>query len=197
MRSTRTCINILLALVCFQLGGGLTAVAAESPAANPSTTNAPSKAPAPKTKGRKPKLPTHLRVHVEAKRELPERSLPAEVGRSTTPLRYNVERLPILNEVHIINASLVNQPGGFQVRIKFNSMGTKLLESYSAAAAGRHLLILTDIDGEARWLAAPLLRQRIGDGTLAFTPDATREEMERLVQGINKAIEKERKQWLQ
>ena len=38
--------------------------------------------------------------------------------------------------------------------------------------------------GELRWLAAPILQQRIRDGLLVFTPDATREEAERIVRGL-------------
>ena len=38
---------------------------------------------------------------------------------------------------------------------------------------------------EARWLAAPRISQRIKDGVLVFTPDATREEAERIVRGLN------------
>ena len=45
---------------------------------------------------------------------------------------------------------------------------------------------------EGRWLAAPLIRQRISDGTLSFSPDASREEMERLVFGLNEALRKEK-----
>ncbi len=191
MRSPRIAFNILLALVL-----NLASFAVE--AADSAPTNAAAAERAKDVKPKKPKKPKPLnkiRIHVEAKRELPERSLPAIVGR-TSALVFNCEKIPILNESHVENALIVDQPGGFQVRIRFNSMGSKLLESYTAAAAGRHLCIIADIDGEGRWLAAPLVRQRLGDGTLSFSPDASREEMDRLVNGLNELVRKEKKRWL-
>lgn len=203
MRSHPIAFNILLVLTLALASHALRA--AEDPAPRntaSSTASAPTNgsaadksAPAKAKKPKKPKPLDRLRVHVEAKRELPERSLPAVVGR-TSPMAYNVEKVPILNESHVEHAVLVDQPGGFQVRIQFNSMGSKLLESYTAATAGRHLCVITDIDGEARWLAAPLVRQRIADGTISFSPDASREEMERLVFGLNEMVRKEKKRWL-
>jgi hypothetical protein len=38
---------------------------------------------------------------------------------------------------------------------------------------------------EGRWLAAPQVRKPIEDGYIAFAPDATREEAERIVRGLN------------
>ena len=55
---------------------------------------------------------------------------------------------------------------------------------------------MTDVDGEARWLALPLIRQRIGTGVLAFSPDTTRDVAQRLVQGLNAEAERTRRQWL-
>ena len=42
--------------------------------------------------------------------------------------------------------------------------------------------------GQARWLAAPMINKRISDGNYVFTPDATREEAERIVRGVNNVI---------
>lgn len=211
MRTAPHRINPLLvpacvALLFLSLGPipGLGAHAAES---SPPPTSAPTSAtatagdadgksaPAKPAKKKKRKQIFSLRVHVEAKRELPERCIPARVGR-TNPLDYTVEKLPILTENHLQRAAIVEQPGGFLIRVRFDTLGAKILESYTAAAAGRHLLVVTDIEGEARWLAAPLVRQRLGDGTFAFTPDASREEAEQLVNGLNKDIEKAKKRWL-
>ena len=36
-----------------------------------------------------------------------------------------------------------------------------------------------------RWLAAPVISRRIADGVLIFTPDATREEADEIVLGLN------------
>lgn len=181
--------NVLLAAVlsavCLQFAG--TALAADE--------GKPETKPKNSQKEKKPKLIKSIRVYVETKHDIEERSLPAVVGRSS-PMKFMVEKLPILNEVHVEAAALVDQPGGFEVRVKFNSLGARILESYTAAAAGRHLLIMTEIDKEGRWIAAPLIRKRLGDGNLTFTPDASRDEMDRLVKGLNQLVEKNRKQWL-
>lgn len=204
MRSARSCFNLLLTALLLALFPAFPAPsiqAADTPDTPQEPTNPGAAAEAEhgkdtKKKKRKPKPIKVLRVHVEARRDLPQRSLPAEVGRRN-PLPYNIEKLPILSEQNIERVSVVDQPGGFQVRVKFDSTGTRLLESYTAAAAGRHLIVATEIDEETRWLAAPLVRQRIGDGVLAFSPDASREEMERMVRDIAANQRKEkRNRWL-
>jgi hypothetical protein len=50
---------------------------------------------------------------------------------------------------------------------------------------------------ESRWLAAPIVRKRIGDGKLIFTPDATREECDTIVTGLNAVAKKvkEKSNW--
>lgn len=187
MRAARVCFNLLLAAFLFHQLWSNRATAGQA-------TNAPAAANG-KKKEKKPKPIKAIRIHVESRHDLPERSLPASVGHEN-PLQITVEKLPILNEVHVEHAALLDQPGGFQVQLKFNSMGARILESYTAAAAGRHLAIMTDVDGEARWLALPLIRQRIGTGVLAFSPDTTRDVAQRLVQGLNAEAERTRRQWL-
>lgn len=163
--------------------------------ASPGTASEPAAAKSRKKKEKKPKPIKSIRVYLETRHDIPERSLPAVVGRSSA-MKFTVEKLPILNEVHVEAAALIDQPGGYEVMVKFNSIGTRILESYTAAAGGRHLVIMTEIDKEGRWIAAPLIRRRIGDGRLVFTPDASREDMDRLVKGLNQLVEKNRKQWL-
>jgi hypothetical protein len=46
---------------------------------------------------------------------------------------------------------------------------------------------------ENRFLGAPLITKRITDGVFVFTPDATREEAERIVAGLNNVIAKLKK----
>jgi preprotein translocase subunit SecD len=172
MRAARPCINLLLALALFAAGA---AGCASS------------------DKKEKAKYLKHVRVHVETRHDIPERSMPAELSNG---MRYMVERLPILNENHVSGAAILDSQGGYQVELRFDDMGTRILESYTSAAAGRHLAIMADIDGEGRWVAAPLIRRRIANGVLAFSPAASREDMERLVQGLNREVERRRKQWL-
>lgn len=195
MRSARCCFNLVLAGLC--LAFSRPTPASEPPAPPAKSTPAASETRPKSAKARKPKPIKVLRVHVESRRDLPQRSLPAPVGRSE-PMIFRIEKLPILIEQNVDAVTLVDQPDGFQVRIQFDSTGTRILESYTAAAVGRHLILATEIDGEVRWLAAPLLRHRIGDGTLTFTPDASREEMERMALDLAKAKRKERRnRWIQ
>ncbi|MGE3308597.1 MAG: hypothetical protein AB7O66_01410 [Limisphaerales bacterium] len=184
---------LLLAYLLAPSSSAWGAAAATESKPEPETTAKPDSKKSRKAK--KPKLIKNIRVYLETKHDIEERSLPAVVGRSS-PMKFMVEKLPILNEVHVESARLLDQRGSFQVQIKFNSLGSRILESYTAAAAGRHLLIMTEIDDEGRWIAAPLIRRRLGDGKLVFSPDATREQMDLLVRGLNELVEKNRKQWL-
>ena len=43
---------------------------------------------------------------------------------------------------------------------------------------------------ENRWLAAPVIPSRIGNGVLTFTPDASREEADQIVLGLNNVAKK-------
>lgn len=206
MRSRPTRINpvlcIALLLGVLLIPTTLRPARAADPAANAPATAEPSADSAKekdKDKARKKKKPKPIksfRVHIEARRDLPQRSLPAKVGRQS-PMAYNIEKLPILFEQNVTSLTVVDQPWGFEVRVKFDSPGTRLLENYTSAGVGRHLIVATEIEGEVRWLAAPLIRQRISDGTLTFSPDASREEMERMVRDIAAQLRKERRnRWL-
>jgi hypothetical protein len=71
-------------------------------------------------------------------------------------------------------------------------VGGWLLEQYTTANKGKHLAISAEF-GEMRWLAAPKITQRLGEGRLVFTPDATREEAERIVDGVNRVAKRAQK----
>ncbi len=137
----------------------------------------------------------YLRIHLETRHDIPQRSMAVEVGRST-PMRFTVEKVPILSENQVESAALIEQSGGIEVRLKFNPEGAMALQNYTSAAVGRHLVLMTDIDEEVRWIAAPLIRGRMDDGVLIFTPAATKAEMERLVRGLNGEVRRKKKQWL-
>lgn len=187
MRMSTAWFNILLA--CLLLPWGLDLRAAEASEGAP---------PQEKRtrKSKKPKPVKHVRVYVETRHDIAERSLAATVGKSN-PMAFQVEKLPILNEVHVEQAALIEEAGTYQVQLRFNSLGSRVLEAYSAGAVGRHFVIMTQIDEEARWIAAPLIRRRLGDGVLRFVPDASREDMQRLVNGLNGEIAKKKKRWLE
>ena len=81
--------------------------------------------------------------------------------------------------------------------MQFDRHGSWLLEQYSTQNLGRHFAIFSQFAAppdqklnQGRWLAAPKLTQRITNGVLTFAPDATREEAEQIVVGLNNVAKK-------
>lgn len=72
----------------------------------------------------------------------------------------------------------------YAIRIIFDSTGTILLDELTTSNKGRHIAIFCQF-GDIRWIAAPLITQKNLNGVFVFTPDATREEAERIVRGLN------------
>jgi hypothetical protein len=136
-----------------------------------------------------------LRVHIEVN--------PDEMGTSQTisvlrsdPVQVTIAKDPILTEANIITAKVLESPGGFAIEIQFDETGAWTLEHYSASYLGKHFVIFGQwgeklVNG--RWLAAPLITRRIGDGKLVFTPDASRDEAGQLVLGLNNVGKKNQK----
>jgi preprotein translocase subunit SecD len=138
-----------------------------------------------------------LRVHIEVNADNAGDLSTAQtisVLRST-PVAVTIEQDPVLTEANVVAAKVVELPGGFAIEVKFDETATWTLEQYSAANPGKHFAIFGQwsekvVDG--RWLAAPIINHRIGNGVLAFTPDASREEADQLVLGLNNAAKKTR-----
>jgi len=128
-----------------------------------------------------------LRVHIETS--------PTSIGTSQTisvlradPVQVTVENDPVLTEANVIAARIIELPGGFAVEVRFDETGSWILEQDSAENVGRHFVIFGQWGeklANGRWLAAPLITHRIGDGLLAFTPDTTRDEADQLVLGLD------------
>ena len=128
-----------------------------------------------------------LRLHMEVNPGS-EGSAPVPIYREN-PVYVNVEKEAFLNEGSIAKASVVEVMGGFSIFVQFDRRGTWLLEQYTTANRGRRIGIMSQF-GQVRWLAAPKISKPITDGTLVFTPDATREEAERIVRGLNNVAKK-------
>lgn len=105
------------------------------------------------------------------------------------PMMAHIDTKEILNNVDITSASVVDIQGGFGIRLTFDTHGTRVLENITARNSGKRLVIYAAWP-EVRWLGAPLITRRIGNGELVFTPDATREECEHIVLGINNVTKK-------
>jgi hypothetical protein len=136
-----------------------------------------------------------LRVHIEMNPDPAGTSQTISVVRSD-PVLVTVKREPILTEANLVAAKVIEAPGGPAIELHFDGNGTWLLEQYSAANPGRHFVILGQWGEKpvhVRWLAALFITHRISDGVLAFTPDASREEADQLVAGLNHLAQKNRK----
>jgi preprotein translocase subunit SecD len=132
-----------------------------------------------------------LRLYLEVNPDGSDRNETVQIGRAQ-PFAVNVEKKAFLTEFNIERASVVDALGGFSISVLFSKEGGWLLEQYTTANKGRRIAIAAEF-GEMRWLAAPVIRERRADGTLVFTPDATREEAERIASGVNRVAEKVRK----
>ncbi len=137
------------------------------------------------------KVQSALRLHLEVNPNPAGQSMRVNVGRSD-PLAVNVDQQAFLNELQVEKASVLDALGGFSIALQFSSDGAILLEQYTGAYNGRRMAIAAEF-GEFRWIAAPVIRQRLADGQLVFTPDLTREEAERFVRGLNRVAELVRK----
>lgn len=135
----------------------------------------------------KPEKPVAtLRVHIETSPDMLGTSQTVSVLRAN-PVLVTIAQRPILTEANIIAAKIIDDPGGYAVEVRFDENGTWILEQYTAANPGRHLVIFGqwgDKLADGRWLAAPLITHRVGNGVLAFTPDMSRPEAEQLVLGL-------------
>jgi hypothetical protein len=133
-----------------------------------------------------------LRIHLEAGPEATGHVLKVPIYRAS-PVDVQVEQEPFLTEAHVASAQVVNALGGFEIQIQLTRQGTWLLQEYSASNSGRHYAIFAQFGlkgKETRWLAAPLFARIISDGLIQFTPDASREEADDIVQGLNNIAKK-------
>ena len=112
------------------------------------------------------------------------RNGPMTIGR-TDPFVVNVENQPFLDERSVKEASVADAFGSYQITLQLDRRGTWLLEQYTVANRGRRVAIVAHFGEESRALAAPVIQKPISDGWLVFTPDASREEADRIVNGLN------------
>lgn len=129
-----------------------------------------------------------VRVHLEAD-STGDRSSAISVLRSA-PVSINVEAEPILTEHNLRNATVLTQPDGtFAIQLELDRRGGWILERSTVTHRGKHMAIFSYF-GESRWLAAPLITGKNSTSRLTFTPDATKEEADRIVRGLNNAVRK-------
>jgi preprotein translocase subunit SecD len=168
----RTCFNLYLLLsFAVLLGGGCSSTKKER--AMPLST---------------------LRIHMEVSATPMDFSVAVPIYRAH-PVTVVVNKDPFLTEAHVASAKVMQVLGGFDLRIEFDHSGALLLEQYTTANPGRHIAIFSQFGKtkeESRWLAAPAVGRRVTNGVLIFTPDASREEAERVALGLNNFHVKEK-----
>lgn len=134
------------------------------------------------------KAAANLRFFLEVNRDGTAQNLPIRVFRDQ-PVRINIHRDSFLDTGFMTRADLVSLPGGHAIQVQFNKPGAMRLESVTTASRGQRIAIFGEWT-EGRWLAAPVITRRITDGILVFTPDASYEESEMIVLGLNNLIKK-------
>lgn len=128
-----------------------------------------------------------VRIHTEARVSVPGMTQTVALFRST-PVEVTVDVEPVLTEASVLAAQLMETQGGFAVRVRFDETGGWALDQATARNPGKHLVIFGqwgEKASEGRFLAAPLITQRNGSAEISFTPDASREEMQEFVDGLN------------
>lgn len=136
--------------------------------------------------GGKKKEFTAIELHLEAAPDDTGFNRAINVCRAQ-PVPVSVENSAFLDERELRRAAVVDADGGFAILLQFTPRGASILENTMRDNPGHRIAILA-VFGESRWLAAPKLARPVTNGQLSFTPDATRDEAERIVRGLTNAI---------
>ena len=127
--------------------------------------------------------PAQLRLHLESYQDVSERLITVTLGRAA-PFSFSVEKGPFLKDDQIVAAALAEGDGLYAIKIKLDHQGETILNQLSSANSGKRIAVWADF-GEVRWIGSVRIEKRITNGELIFTPDTTREEAEKIVDGVN------------
>jgi hypothetical protein len=145
-----------------------------------------------KTDSDKDKKATLLELHLEVGSDGMKDNEPVPIGRNP-PVMINVEKDAFLDNAYLAEAKVVDDSDGlFSISLHFDARGTTWLDTFTTANPRKRIAIYC-VFGEKRWLACPVIRKPIRDGVLTFAPDASREEAERIVKGLNEVAKKIKK----
>jgi hypothetical protein len=150
----------------------------------------PKRVSAPKPKPPRTKEATEVRIYLESPTVEPGRTTSVSVYRDS-PITVNLDQSPVFTPAHIAGAEVLATTEGPALKIQLNQQGAILLDTMSVANRGSRIIIGAKWT-EGRILGAPRLVRRISDGAIVFMPDATLEEMERIVRGVNNIASKNR-----
>lgn len=174
MRLQPGCINLFFGLFLWLCLGAGCATGDDSPSSESASKG---------EKDAKPeKQASTIRFHMETE------SIGMGTGKikviRASPVTINVEKNAFADEGYVEQARVVDGMAGPMIVIKLNTQGALRLQMWTVDKPGRRVAIWSKWT-EGRWLAAPQVRKPIEDGYIAFAPDATREEAERIVRGLN------------
>jgi hypothetical protein len=142
-----------------------------------------------KTAGKKGKEASTFRIYLETRRPIPEHTREVTVYRDH-PEKVLIFTDPAIDERHLEKVEVIDVAGskaGFVMVVRLSPEGRLLAQNISSSERGKRIVI-ESMFTELRYLGAPYLSKYIPDGILVFEPDATREESERIVRGINNLI---------
>jgi preprotein translocase subunit SecD len=133
-----------------------------------------------------------VRIHLETHADpIAGTSKQITVGREQPQALYVSGAM--LGEPNLASAQLWDgNEGEYAIHLQFDRDGARTLETLSMSYRGKRLAILSQFP-EPRWIGTFRMDRRIADGTILFRPDATREEAQRIVSGLNKAVAKLKK----
>lgn len=150
----------------------------------------------PETKKKKELATLHL--YIETNPRGIEQTQVASILREA-PFDVTVRKTPFLTEANVAEARVVEAMGGYAISLQFNNEGKLLLEQYTAANPGKKIAVFCQFGkdlAQHRWVAAPAISRRISNGLFVFTPDASREEADEIVLGLNNVSKKLRGNWM-
>jgi hypothetical protein len=147
---------------------------------------------AEKTKVKPDQEASTMEFFLEVNPDGTDRNHPIEVYRDH-PITINVMRTPFVETRDVEAAWVVDVLGGFSIKVQLKRpSGARRLEQATTSYRGQRIAVGSQF-GEMRWLAAPRITNTIFNGEFFFTPDATREEAERIVRGLNNVIKEGKK----
>jgi len=134
-----------------------------------------------------------LRLHLEVPQDRSDRTAPVPIYRAN-PIYVNATKEAFLTELQLASISVVEDDLGYAVRLQFIKSAGWLLDNVTTSNLGRRIAVFAQFGAEGqhlRWLGAPRITHRISDGTLTFTPDVSREELDDLILALKNTIKRE------
>jgi hypothetical protein len=148
--------------------------------------------PEEKKKKKEEKEVAFLDLHLEVNRDGSSDNEEVTINRSS-PYTINVEKLAFVDSGDLDEAVVIDELGGFVIRLKFNWRGTQLLDGVTSINHNKRIAVFGRFP-DSRWLGSPIIHKRIANGVFSFTPDCSREEADRLVHGLNNVAKKTKKE---